>query len=195
LKEPKVARKPAARSKKPEPPRKKPAPPPRPADEVRAVEEFEAAVKLFHKREFARAREQFRALLEKHPTQREICDRARTFVQVCDRALSSSTPRLKDADDLYYQGVVFLNQRSLEDALRMFEKALAGDPGNEKVLYAQASALALSGRAEEAVEALRKAVAANPSNRIRAASDPDFEPLRDHATFRSLLHGRGGPAA
>jgi predicted Zn-dependent protease len=195
LKESKVARKGSARAKKPEPPRKKAPPPPRPPDEEKAIEEFAAAVKLFHKRDLQRAREQFKALMEKYPLLKELGDRARTYIQVCDRSAQSPTPRLKDANDYYYQGVILMNRSSVEEASRMFEKALALEPGNEKVLYGQAACLALSGRPGESIDLLRRAIAGNASNRALAANDPDFESLRDDSEFRSIIYGRGGDAA
>lgn len=195
MKESKAARKAPVRSRKVEPPRKKAQPQPRPPDQEKAIEEFAAGVRLYQKGDLGRAKEQFKSLLEKYPQQREIGDRARTYIQVCDRALQAAAPRLKDLDDYYYHGVVLLNQQNLEEAVRVFEKALTIDQGSEKVLYALAAAMARSGRSEAAVDTLRRSVAANPSNRVMAAGDADFESLREHPDFRALIHGRSPEGA
>jgi len=191
LKETKTARKGPVRAKKPEPPKKK-VPLPRPPGQEKAIEEFAAAIKLFQKRELARARAAFQEVLANYPGETEIADRVRTYVQICDRTLHPSAPRLKDPDDFYHQGVVLMNQQNLEEASRMFERALSQDPGSEKCLYAQATVFALSGRRDEALEILRRAIAANHANRPRAANDSDFEPLRDDAEFQALVRTEQG---
>ena len=203
MKESKTTRKSLAKARKPEPAKKKtplaPRPPvakkappaPRPPVEEKALEEFAAALRLFQKGELAKARDQFKSILGKFPQQRELCDRARTYVQICERAVQPPSPCLKDLDDFYHQGVFFLNQRNAEEACRMFEKALAIDPASEKVHYALAAAHALAGRADSAIESLRKAIAASASNRMMAATDPDFESLRDHPGFLALVSIQG----
>ncbi len=190
LKGSKVARKPGARGKKSEP--RKRAPAARPPAQEKAIEEFAAALKLFHRRDLARARDHFRQVLATYPQEKEIGDRATTYLRVCERGLQPQSPRLKDADDFYYQGVVLLNQRNIEEAIRMFERALASDPASEKALYASAAALALSGRRAECLSMLSRAIEAGSSNRVRAANESDFDSMRDDPEFRRLVHGDGG---
>lgn len=194
MKDAKARQKSAARTRKPEPAKKK-SPPPRPPDQGKALEEFGHAVRLLQKRDFLKARDELRAILQKYPDEKELADRARTYLQVCARSLQPPAPRLKDADDHYYQGVFHLNQRNHDEAIRLFEKALALDPESEKILYAQATAYAQSGRREAALEALRRAIAANAANRHLAAKDDDFEALRSDEEFRRLVGGAGGAAA
>ena len=189
-----MTRKPAARGKKPEPPRRKVMPVRPPAVE-KAVEEFTQAIRLFQKRDLGRARDAFKAILDAYPLEKEMGDRARTYLQICDRQLSPAGPRLKDADDYYHQGIVHLNEHDFDDALRMFEKALASDPASEKARYAQAATHALSGRRDDCIESLVKAIEASHVNRVRAANDPDFDGVRDDPEFRRLVHGDGGEAA
>jgi tetratricopeptide (TPR) repeat protein len=191
LKDSKTARKAPARGKKPEPPRKK-APAPRAPDTEKAIEEFSSALRHFHKRDLARAREELKELISKYPNERELRDRAQTYLQVCERGLVPPSPRLKEADDYYYQGVVNLNARNLDEAIRMFEKALTIDGSSEKTVYGLAAAQSLSGRAVDAVASLRRAVAMNPASRYRAAGDPDFEPLKEDPEFRAIVRGQRG---
>ena len=186
-----MARKGAARAKKPEPPRRK-QPVPRPPGQEKAIEEFALAVKHFQKRDLARARDVLKEILQKFPAEMEILDRVNTYLLVCERGLHPVGPRLKDADDYYHQGVFLMNERNLEEATRMFERALVSDPGSEKVMYAQAAALALYGKRGESLEMLRRAIGSSHANVARAANDADFESLRDDPEFLGLVRGERG---
>ena len=194
MKDAKTARKGSARAKKPEPPRKK-VPLPRPPGQEKAIEEFASAIKFFQKRDLARARDLFKEIVSKFPGESEILDSARTYILICERGLHPQLPRLKDADDFYHQGVVLMNQGSLEEASRNFERALAEEPSSEKILYTQAAAFALSGRREESLATLRRAISVNHGNRARAANDADFDFLRDDSDFRTLVRGDRGAEA
>jgi len=194
LKDSKATRKSSVRSKKPEPPRKK-APVERPPNQERAIEEFAAALKHFQKRDLAKAKELLEEILEKHVGESEIIDKVYTYLQVCERGLHPTMPRLKDADDFYHQGVYLMNRQEYDEAIRMFDRALGADPSSDKTLYALAAAYALSGRSVEAIEALRRAIAANHANRARAANDSDFDPVRDHQEFVGLIRGERGAEA
>jgi len=186
-----VARKGAARAKKPEPPRKK-VPVPRPPGQEKAIEEFATAMKVFQKRDLAKAKDLFKEIIGNFPGESEILDSARTYMQICERGLHPQLPRLRDADDFYNHGVVLMNQGGLEEASRMFERALAAEPASEKILYTQAAAFALSGRREESLATLKRAISASHSNRARAANDTDFDFLREDPEFHSLVRGERG---
>ena len=180
-----MLRKRMAKARTPEPPRRK-VPPPRPPDQVKAIEEFEAALRSLQKRDFAKARDQFRAVIEKHPGERELSERSRSYIQICERSLQPPAPRLHDANDYYQHGIFLMNRREMEEAGRMFEKALSLEPDNARALYGQAACLALSGRAGEAIGFLRRAIALDPTSRAAASRDSDFDGLRDHEEFMRL---------
>ncbi len=187
----KAARKSPAKGRKAGSARKKSPTAPAPEAE-KAVDDFSAALKVFQKGDLARAMSLLKTVLQKYPEERELADRARTYLAVCERKLQPQSPRLREAEDYYNHGIFLLNEGELEEASRMFEKVLSLDPGSERALYAQACVHARSGEREKALEALRRAIEANPSNRVLASSDGDFEPLRDDAEFSALLRPRSG---
>ena len=51
-----------------------------------------------------------------------------------------------------------------------------------------AVALGMRGRADEAVDHLRRAIGLNPDNRGLAREDPDLESIRNHEHFGSALN-------
>ena len=62
----------------------------------------------------------------------------------------------------YYLGLVARNQQHYEKALTLFESSLAQKPDNPGVLYYKAVTLDKLGRRAEAIETLKKAIAASP---------------------------------
>lgn len=169
--------------------RKEPAGSP---DHARAVADFEAAMKLFARKDFARARELFRAIPEKYAGDLEIVDMARSREAICERQVHTSAPTPASPDEHCNQGVFLLNDGNVEAALEHFQRAAEGGGGGQAA-YLMACALARSGKPSEAVEALRRAIETDPVNRARATHEPDFEALRQDGSLDALLGGPGEP--
>ncbi len=74
-----------------------------------------------------------------------------------------------------------------EDAIVWNERALSIDPDDPVVVYAVACTDAILGRSGEALDRLERALDIGFGNRRWILNDPDFETLRDHPRFRSLV--------
>ena len=157
----------------------------------KVIEEFTAALMVFQNKDRSKARSMFQKLIGDHPTELEILDRARAYLAVCDREVQPDAPKLRDVQDQYNQGVYLLNRGETAEAAAVFSQAIAREPGNEKVLYAHACALARSGKRDEALQALSQSIQVNPSNRILARHDVDLESLREEPGFKALLKNSG----
>ena len=147
---------------------------------------FEAGMKLFHARRLKEAREHFEAAVT--GPERDVAQRARLHMAMCDRRLQQTTIHLRTAEDYYNYGVALLNTRSIAEARGHLEKALQLAPGAEHVHYALASAQALSGDIVNAHENLKRAIELEPRNRALARQDADFAPLANQPPFDSLLY-------
>jgi tetratricopeptide (TPR) repeat protein len=146
---------------------------------------FEGAMKLFHARKLQEAREQFQAAVE--GPERDVAQRARLHISMCDRRLQQATVALKSAEDYYNYGVALINSRNIPEARTHLEKALSMAPGTDHIHYALALAQALAGDAANAYENLKRAIELEPRNRIMARQDADFAPLANQAPFDVLL--------
>jgi tetratricopeptide (TPR) repeat protein len=154
-----------------------------------ALDAFEKAVKALGKKDFERARGFFEGLIENHPDERDLVERARAYRAICDRSLERRPAfRPKSFEDLLNYGVFLHNRGEYAEALRAFQQAAEIHPKNEHVLYCLAAAYARLGDAGGAVKALRSAIHANVANRTQARSDSDFDALRGDQEFVSLLH-------
>jgi len=147
---------------------------------------FEAAMKLFHARRLKDARELF-ALAAEGP-ERDVAQRARLHIAMCDRRLQQLAPNLSTAEDYYNYGVALLNTRDIHGALAHLEKALEMSPDVDHIHYALALAQAMSGDTRNAYENLKRAIELEPRNRLIARQDADFAPHANQPPLDSLVY-------
>ena len=153
-----------------------------------AVEQFATATGLFFKGQFGEARPQFEAVSAAAAADEPILsDRARTYAAICAAKVAGPSPAGDDADALYHRGVVAANAGRLDEAWSSLDKAFSQKPGDASILYARASVRGLQGNAEGAAAELKKAVALDPRFRFQAASDSDFDKVRDEAAFIDII--------
>jgi tetratricopeptide (TPR) repeat protein len=156
-----------------------------PLTAARQLSNFEAAMKLFHARKLQEARDLFQSAAA--GPERDVAQRAKLHISMCDRRLQQATVTLKTAEDYYNYGVALMNARNIGEARSHLEKALAMAPDTDHIHYALALAQALSGDSANAYENLRRAIELEPRNRIIARQDTDFAPLANQPPFDMLL--------
>lgn len=151
----------------------------------KALTLFERAVKALGRKDLDRARVLLDDLLESHPDQQELVERARAYRVMCDRSRRPARPRT--FEELLSYGVVLHNRGDFVEAIRHFQQALGIHPRHENALYCLAAAQARHGDATAALKALKSAIHASPQSRALARRDDDFEPLRGAAEFQALV--------
>ncbi len=152
-----------------------------------AIHEYQQALQLLRKQQYAEAAEGFKAILKSHPQEKEVGDRCRAYLRICERGPGDKVLPLKRVEDYYYQGILECNRQQYDEALKHLDRALKLNPKDDRVLYVLASTQALKGDREQALSALKEAIDLNALNRIHAQQDPDFEPLRDDDAFLDLV--------
>jgi len=153
-----------------------------------AVEQFATATALFVRGQFAEAHPLFEAVAEiAAPDEPILSDRARTYASICAGKIGNTATGGDDADALYHRGVVAANAGRLDEAWSLLDKALGHRPNDASILYARASVRGLQGSAEGAASELKKSVALDPKFRFQAASDSDFDRVRDEAAFIDII--------
>jgi tetratricopeptide (TPR) repeat protein len=153
-----------------------------------AVEQFATASALFLKGQFSEAQPYFEAVASAAtPDEPILADRARTYASICVRKSSGPAADAVDADALYHRGIVAANAGRLDEAWSLLEKAVGQRPNDASILYARASVRGLQGNVEGAAAELKKSVALDPKFRFQAASDSDFDKVRDEAAFIDII--------
>ena len=154
----------------------------------KALKEFERGVAQLQRQNYPEALERFQAVVQGHPQEKELLDRAQVYIRICKEMGDRKVAQPKTTEETFYFGVLKANEADYDEAVSLFERALQAAPKDEKIHYVMASTLALKGDRLEALDHLKQAIELNATNRIYARNDPDFEPLRDDETFQDLIH-------
>jgi tetratricopeptide (TPR) repeat protein len=152
------------------------------------VARYENAVRLLQRHEFAAAADQFRAVITGYPEERELLERARLYLRVCERETSrqpTATPRTPE--ERVYAATMALNAGDLQAALAYLRQALSENPDHDHGHYMMAVALLEAGDREGALTHLRSSLQLNPENAALARQDPDLEGLRLVPEFESIV--------
>ena len=169
-----------------------PAPPRKPGF-YEAVAIYERGVQGLQRHDYAGAAELFRTVIERYPEERELLERARLYLRVCERETARMSPPPETPDEQVIAATVSLNAGDYVTALHHLQRALNTDPENDHAHYIMSAALSLRGRRDEALEHLHRAIELNPDNRAQARQDPDLENIRQLDGFRSAIDA--APAA
>jgi tetratricopeptide (TPR) repeat protein len=174
----------------PEPPAPAPAPPvvARKPGFYEAVAIYERGVQALQRHDYDGGAGFFRAILDRYPEERELLERARLYLRVCERETARQPAGPRTPAERVYAATVALNSGDHTGALDHLQRALGEDPESDHAHYIMAVALGMRGRADEAVDHLRRAIGLNPDNRGLAREDPDLESIRNHEHFGSALN-------
>jgi tetratricopeptide (TPR) repeat protein len=171
-----------------------PPPAPRKPGFYEAVAVYERGVQALQRHDFDAAARFFRTVLDGYPDERELLERARLYLRVCERETSRQPTAPKTPAERVYAATVALNSGDHAGALGHLQRALGEDPESDHAHYIMAVALGMRGRVEEALDHLRRAIGLNPENRALARQDPDLDGIRGHASFRAALETPSGLA-
>jgi tetratricopeptide (TPR) repeat protein len=147
---------------------------------------WDQAMQLFGQRRFAEACAGFREAAAGPAA--HIADKARSYLQICERKTARPELEFRTAEDHFNYGVERLNARDTERARFHFGRALALKPDADHILYTLALCCGISGDGNGACENLKRAIGIDPRNRILARQDPEFYPLfAQFPALRALL--------
>ncbi len=148
------------------------------------------AVRLVHEGKYDKAKTALVEFRKRHSDRLQMLSRAQVFLKACERLQGNGADKAKksDIEDLYLAGLIEHNKGNHSRSLEIWDEALKkkGSDGDH-VHLAMAASLALQGKAAQALKHLGKAIEMDGSNRIAAASDPDFESLHKNEEFRKLI--------
>jgi len=164
-----------------------PAPPPRKPTYHEAVAMYERGLQALQRRDFGASADALRTVIERYPDERELLERARLYLKVCERELEPKEPAPKTADEWVYAATVALNAGDESAAHRHLQRALGEDARHDHAHYMMAVVSTRRNDTPAALEHLRQAVSLNPENRSLARQDPDLDALRDEPAFKAAL--------
>jgi len=151
-----------------------------------ALAAYTDCLRILQERNWVKAAAAFAAFIAQHGRERELADRARMYLNVCEQHIGSDGDAPKTFDERYAAAVILANRGEFDAALRLLDAALAERPDSDKALYLKASTLAQQGQRRFALDLLTRAIARDERNRVYAVNDPDFGSLRDDEEFITL---------
>jgi tetratricopeptide (TPR) repeat protein len=200
---PKVAAKPHPKpvAKAPEPAKRQPAPPParrvktpqpppppvRRSTYVEAVAMYERGVQLLQARKYKDAASTLERVISQFPEEKELHERAKLYILVCQRSLAAAPTREETADERVFSATLAINNGQIEQAVKELQAVIEQDPEHDHATYMLGVAHAQAGNTDLAVQFLSRAMALNIENRELVRKEPDLEPLRRTDAMIALL--------
>jgi len=154
---------------------------------ARAVRLYEKGLRALQRNNYDGAAAIFQQILEKFSEERELCERAQLYLNVCERGTGAQAISPKSIDERILAATVALNHRDVDRVLSLLQTVPLSHPKQDHVQYMLALVHALRDDSEMAIEHLGKAVALNPDNRVQAKQEPDFDSIRKTQAFIDVL--------
>jgi len=151
-----------------------------------AYTQYMAAVQLLHQGKFEKALAAFEKLLPNAPN--ELLDRCKMYISTCQRQLDKRKLSFLTPEEHYDYAISQLNTGYYEEAREQFEGILGNHPGADYAFYGLALLDAITGRTQDCLGNLARAIELNPRNRLQARADNDFQTMADDPRFTELLY-------
>ena len=153
---------------------------------AKAVALYEKGLRALQRKHYEQAAAAFAQVLEV-PEERELHERARLYLNVCERESGPKPKSPRTVNDRILAATLALNQGDVAQALSLLRSAATSQPAQDHVQYMLALAHAIQGDAEAAGAHLKKAIALNPDNRVQARQERDFDTVRRTRPFLDAM--------
>ena len=132
----------------------------------------------------------FQAILMGFPGERALADRARVYLEICEREAKKRPAASRTGltiEERLTAATAALNNGEDAQAEEFARSVLGDDPKQDLALYLLAAIHARRGAATEALDLLTKVIALTPEASAQAKSDEDFASLHDVDAFWRLV--------
>ena len=151
-----------------------------------ALQHYQAAVQLLQQGKYDKALAAFEKLLPAAPA--ELKERCKMYISTCRRQMEKHNLTFLTPEEHYDYAVSKLNTGYYEEAREEFDSILASYPEADYAFYGLALLDAITGRTQDCLDNLAKAIEMNPRNRLQARVDNDFQSMSDDPRFTELLY-------
>jgi len=162
-------------------------------DYAEALKVYESALETLQRGKYEAAAPLFQRIIDDFPDERELHERSRRYLEVCQRQ-TAPQPKPQTTDDQVYAATLALNTGDADAALAYLEPAVRKEPDSDRVQYMLALAHAAAGTTGMALTHLHRAVELNPDNRFLARHESGFDALRNEEAFEEALGLPGRPS-
>ncbi len=156
-----------------------------------AVARYESGMRALQEHRFQEAADMFRGVLVQYPEEKELNDRVRLYLALCERHLRT-TPEPRSLEERLYAATLALNAGDGDTAMLHLGEIVAQDPEHDGALYMLGVAHALKDDPQTALAYLQRAIQRNPENRALALQDADLERLMQDESIRAAVEAAAG---
>jgi len=160
------------------------APPPGPPAE--AIASFQRGMESLQRKDYRVASQTFRDLVERFDSERALLDRARVYLELCERELRRQPPNPTTVEERLTAATAALNNDDDRMAESLAKSVLADQPDQDLAIYLLAAVEARRESIDAALELLTRAIRLSPEAGQQARYDPDFDSLHDSEQFWRL---------
>jgi tetratricopeptide (TPR) repeat protein len=151
-----------------------------------AFNHYQAAVQLLQQGKYEKALGAFEKLLPEAPV--AIKERCQMYINTCQRQLENISLVFATPEEHYDYAVSKLNTGYYEEARDQFGNILGAHPNADYAFYGLALLDSITGRTQDCLANLARAIELNPRNRLQARADNDFQSMVDDPRFTELLY-------
>jgi tetratricopeptide (TPR) repeat protein len=151
-----------------------------------AFQHYQSAVQLLQQGKFEKALAAFEKMLPTAPI--ELLDRCNMYISTCQRQLENHRLTFLTPEEHYDYAISQLNTGYYDEAREQFDGILVSHPGADYAFYGLALLDAITGRTQDCLGNLARAIELNPRNRLQARVDNDFQSMVDDPRFTELLY-------
>ena len=155
---------------------------------LEAVAVYQQGLQALQRHDYGAAARLLNTVLDQYPEEKELHERVRLSLKVCERQLGPVDATPKTVEERVYAATVAINKGAYDEGIRQLERVESDDPDNDHAQYMLAVAHTLRGNLGQALPHLERAVGLNPENRSLARRDQDLASLWDDEAFRAVLH-------
>jgi tetratricopeptide (TPR) repeat protein len=147
---------------------------------------YQAALHLLQQGRYDKALAAFEKLLPTAPA--ELLERCKMYISTCQRQLDQHKLTFPTPEEHYDYAISQLNAGYFEEAREQLDSILGAYPSADYAFYGLALLDAVTGRAQDCLKNISRAIELNPKNRIQARADNDFQSMADDPRFTELLY-------
>ncbi len=151
-----------------------------------AFQQYQSAVQLLQQGKYEKAQAAFEKLHPVAPP--EIKERCQMYINTCQRQMERPSLAFATPEEHYDYAVSQLNTGYYEEAREQFGNILSTHPQADYAFYGLALLDSITGRTQECLRNLARAIELNPKNRLQARADNDFQSMVDDPRFTELLY-------
>jgi tetratricopeptide (TPR) repeat protein len=151
-----------------------------------AFQQYQAAVQLLQQGKYEKAVAAFEKLLPNAPM--EIMERCRVYIVTCKRQMEKHNLTFATPAEHYDYAISQLNTGYYDEARDQFLSIIQSHPDIDYAFYGLAVLDSITGRAQDCLNNLSRAIELNPRNRLQARADNDFQSMVDDPRFTELLY-------